>query len=72
MLCRSYEFEWTPVGALSSSSMSPFRCVTTKGTIGPGRQFEMVFDYTPHTDDRTEAFWVRAKLLLCACCTAHV
>lgn len=52
-----YEFEWTPNGATSASSSSPFRCATRKGVIGPGRQFEMVFEYTPSVDEKAEAFW---------------
>lgn len=53
-----YEFGWEPVGAASASSASPFRCATRKGTVGPGRQFEMVFEYTPQEDTGAEAHWV--------------
>ncbi|KAJ9512718.1 hypothetical protein QJQ45_019009 [Haematococcus lacustris] len=52
-----YNFAWEPHGEASSSSASPFRCVTTKGVIGPGRRFEMVFEFTPQADQLAEAFW---------------
>lgn len=52
-----YEFEWSPNGPASASSSSPFRCATRRGTVGPGRQFEMVFEYTPGADEKVEAFW---------------
>lgn len=56
MLPCSYDFQWEPTAALG---VTPFRCATRKGTIGPGRQFEMVFEYTPQADVLAEAFWVR-------------
>jgi hypothetical protein len=59
LLLPRYEFCWEPHGPASSSSSSPFRCTTRKGTIGPGRQFEMVFEYMPQADEKAEAFWVR-------------
>ncbi len=44
----SYEFFWQPMGAKgpggSAAPTGPFSCLTRKGTIMGGRQFEMVFE----------------------------
>lgn len=53
-----YEFHWEPNGAVSSSPHAPIKCITRQGIIGPGRQFEMVFEYTPQADALVETFWV--------------
>ncbi|KAF5830389.1 hypothetical protein DUNSADRAFT_14652 [Dunaliella salina] len=53
-----YDFCWEPMGAASSSPHAAIKCITRQGIIGPGRQFEMVFEYTPQADVPTEAFWV--------------
>ena len=37
---------------------SPFACAARRGVISAGRQFEMVFEYTPQEDTPAEAFWV--------------
>lgn len=41
-----------------ASSSSPFACLTRRGTIMGGRQFEMVFEYVPVTDSMAESFWM--------------
>ena len=44
-----YEFFWLeesgPEGV--RQEQSPFRCLTRRGTILPGKKFLMVFEYTP-------------------------
>ena len=52
----SYEFEWDE-DVRSSTSISPFRCNTQKGTIHSGKKFEMIFEYTPETLKLREAAW---------------
>ena len=39
-------------------SSSPFACLTRRGVISGGRQFEMVFEYVPTTDSIAESFWM--------------
>lgn len=57
----SYEFFWEPVkpaAAGPGAGASPFHCATRRGVISAGRQFEMVFEYTPLEDVVAESFWV--------------
>lgn len=56
-----YEFSWEANGAASSSPHAPIKCITRQGIIGPGRQFEMIFEYTPQADVPTETFWVGGR-----------
>jgi len=58
-LGRRYNFSWEPSGVASASVHAPIKCLTRQGIIGPGRQFEMAFEYTPQADTTAEAFWVR-------------
>lgn len=66
--CR-YEFSWEPNGAASSSPHAPIKCITRQGIIGPGRQFEMIFEYTPQADVPTETFWVSLCYVRALSCT---
>jgi hydrocephalus-inducing protein len=51
-----YGFEWELSGK-GAGAQSPFKCLTRKGTVSGGRQFEMVFEYVPIADSVAEAFW---------------
>ena len=60
-----YEFFWEPMGSRgaaggpsSSAAASPFTCLTRRGTVMGGRQFEMVFEYLPTKDSIAESFWM--------------
>ncbi|KAG2489301.1 hypothetical protein HYH03_012133 [Edaphochlamys debaryana] len=53
----AYEFFWQPMGRFALEP-GPFACVTKRGVIGGGRQFEMVFEYTPTSDAIVESFWM--------------
>ena len=51
-----YEFQWELTSGNGQSS-SPLTCLTRKGTVMGGRQFEMVFEYLPTSDTIAESFW---------------
>lgn len=53
----AYEFFWQPVNKAQEAG-SPFACLTKRGTVSGGRQFEMVFEYVPTADSIAESFWM--------------
>lgn len=53
-----YEFVWEHLPVPGDDRPSPFRCQTARGTIGGGKRFEMVLDYTPEEDQLREDHWV--------------
>lgn len=53
----AYEFVWERA-VLPDERPSPFRCQVVRGTIGGGKRFEMVFDYTPEEDELRESHWL--------------
>ena len=50
----SYEFSWEQ----QAGAKEVFRCVNRKGTIAPGKRFEMAFEYTPEENGELESIWV--------------
>ena len=50
----AYEFSWDQQGGAREA----FRCVNRKGTIAPGKRFEMAFEYTPEENGELESGWV--------------
>jgi hydrocephalus-inducing protein len=60
---ESYEFNWTEDAKEGMEAFkdgqNPFRCVTPRGTILPGKMFLMVFEYLPMEVPKTvdECFW---------------
>jgi len=60
----AYEFVWEPVSSVSaaeeSTSSAPpsaFRCLNHRGVIAAGKKYEMVFEYTPDSEDIAETFF---------------
>eukprot|EP00760_Papus_ankaliazontas_P031923 PhM_4_TR5537/c0_g1_i1/m.106423/K17570/HYDIN; hydrocephalus-inducing protein len=65
----SYEFEWTDETADPATSKL-FSCMTQKGVIHSGKQYEMHFQYTPENLNLKEAFFrftVQGKLSVLFC-----
>ncbi|CAK8990140.1 unnamed protein product [Durusdinium trenchii] len=58
----SYEFNWIqeePEKKEQATTLShPFRCLTKRGTILPGKKFEMLFEYLPTDPETYESRWV--------------
>lgn len=58
-----YEFQWTPeepksVPSAADQTAVHFRCLTKRGTILPGKKFEMLFEYLPTDPETHESRWV--------------
>jgi len=60
----AYEFAWEPVSGVppgeefsSAAAASAFRCITQRGVIAAGKKYEMVFEYTPDSEDIAESFF---------------
>jgi hydrocephalus-inducing protein len=55
---ESYEFTWMPEqSATAEEKEDAFRCMTKRGTIYPGKKYEMVFEYLPTSIGTHESFW---------------
>lgn len=50
-----HQFEWTECS--NPDTLSPFRCLTTSGTIAAGKQFEMAFEFAANTLGLRECKW---------------
>jgi hydrocephalus-inducing protein len=63
---EAYEFFWEKTsngsfGVESERDHSPFRCLTPRGVVAPGKRYEMAFEYAPAEGDAHErAFTFRA------------
>jgi hydrocephalus-inducing protein len=61
---ESVDFVWqkeTPSGpstAAQAEDDDTLRCLTKRGTILPGKKFEMAFEFAPSTVETKESFWV--------------
>ncbi|CAK0791292.1 unnamed protein product [Prorocentrum cordatum] len=61
---ESIDFIWqkeTPTGpstAAQAEDDDTLRCLTKRGTILPGKKFEMAFEFAPSTVETKESFWV--------------
>lgn len=57
----SYEFNWMPEevdkDVAPQPGAMPFRCLTKRGTILPGKKFEMLFEYMPTDPETYESRW---------------
>ena len=52
----SYEFAWEPIGVVHPA----FNCAIMSGLVLPGKRHEMIFEYTPSSNDVhgfQESFW---------------
>ena len=52
----AYEFAWEPIGVVHPA----FNCAITTGLVLPGKRHEMIFEYTPSSNDvhgYQESFW---------------
>ena len=52
----AYEFAWEPIGVVHPA----FNCSITSGLVLPGKRHEMIFEYTPSSNDvrgYQESFW---------------
>jgi hydrocephalus-inducing protein len=52
----AYEFQWEPIGVVHPA----FNCSITSGLVLPGKRHEMIFEYTPSSNDihgYQESFW---------------
>ncbi|KAK9824158.1 hypothetical protein WJX72_008157 [[Myrmecia] bisecta] len=55
----SYEFIWEAVGppGMADGDDAPFTCTTRRGVVAAGKRYEMVFEFTPSTEQIQESFW---------------
>ncbi|CAE7771395.1 Hydin [Symbiodinium pilosum] len=54
----TYEFHWMPEETEKKETEDPFRCLTKRGTILPGKKFEMLFEYLPADTEVHESRWL--------------
>ncbi|CAJ1447961.1 unnamed protein product [Effrenium voratum] len=54
----TYEFNWMQEEVERKESEDPFRCLTKRGTILPGKKYEMTFEYLPADTETHESRWV--------------
>lgn len=54
-----YEFVWEAEETAPDElpRVNPFRCLTKRGVIMGGKKYEIMFEYTPDSDDIAESFW---------------
>lgn len=53
-----YDFSWEPLdGNAVGNTSGPFRVPHPQGTIGGGKKYEMVVEYTPGSEGLCESFW---------------
>jgi hydrocephalus-inducing protein len=53
-----YEFVWEALAVPGRNrDLVPFRCLSLKGSIAPGKRYEMAFEFVPRRDCTDEAFW---------------
>jgi hydrocephalus-inducing protein len=53
-----YEFVWEAVAVPGRNrDLVPFRCLSPRGSIAPGKRYEMTFEFLPCEDRADEAFW---------------
>eukprot|EP00439_Symbiodinium_sp_Y106_P056261 s5157_g7.t2 len=54
----TYEFHWMPEESDKRETEDPFRCLTKRGTILPGKKYEMLFEYLPADTEIHESRWL--------------
>lgn len=55
----AYDFEWKALDDNAVGSVSgPFRVPYNSGTIGGGKNYEMMVEYIPQSDGLSESFWI--------------
>ncbi|CAG9464033.1 unnamed protein product [Pedinophyceae sp. YPF-701] len=52
-----YEFSWQLIRDADGAE-GTFKCLTRRGVIPGGRKYEMIFEYTPDSEELLESHWV--------------